>query len=521
MSSDNSAATAAVTLDGGDQQEIDASFTADETVNANVSRSDVIEACRTQLDFLAALILVDVFKYGYPPLFQAIWQMICNASQATLGKPKYALGIPRGFSKTIILKLYVVWLVLFSDRRFILVVCNTETHAINFLSDVWSMLDNMNIRAIFGNWRAGMGDADTKQVKKFSFRGRDIVIAGLGSGGSPRGLNINFVRPDVVIMDDMQNRDEAKNLEIAKESMEWMLGTLMKACHPQRCVFIFVGNMYPFEGSILRKLKHSKSWISLITGAILADGNSIWPQHRSVEDLLEELAVDEEQGHPEIFHAEVMNDEEGGTVSGIDVSKIPLISEQLTPEYAQGGYIIIDPSLKKKKSDATAIGACLVFDGVPVLWEVVAKKLDPGETIQQALFLCMKYGMQLVAVESVAYQSSLIYWFNKVLVELNIDGIHVDEIFTGGMAKNARIAAWLKKLLAGKNMLSKSCRSQVIYQITQWNPLMSNNVDDMLDVGAYMDDVLHMYPEHVPLLIQASAEEIATASHTDSLQLAF
>lgn len=500
----------------------DENVAVDETVAASAPRNQVIDACRTSLDFLAALILVDVYKYGYPDLFQAIWQMICSASLQAAGKPKYALGIPRGFSKTIMLKLYVIWLVLFSDRKFILIVCNTELHAFNFLADVSSMLDARNIVSIFGNWRAGMGDTDTKQMKKFSFRGRDIILAAIGSGSSPRGLNVNFVRPDIVIMDDMQNRDEAANPQVAKELMEWMLGTLMKACHPQRCVFIFVGNMYPFEGSILRKLKHSKSWISLITGAILADGNSIWPEHRSIEDLLEELATDEEQGHPEIFHAEVMNDEEGGTVSGIDVSKIPICPENITPEYAQGGYIIIDPSLKKKTSDATGIGAILVFDGIPVLWETVTKRLDPGETIQQATFMCIKYNMQLICVEGVAYQASLIYWFNKIFVDLGIEGIHVGEINTGGLQKNARIKEWLKKLLTGKNLLGKECRAAVIYQIVQWNPLKRDNVDELLDIGAYMDDVMNLYPEWVPLLVlDAATSTTAAASHTFDLGLAF
>jgi hypothetical protein len=507
---------------GGDAEELEASFASDPTVNASVNRTEAIDACKTNLDFLAAIILVDIFKYCYPPLFKAIWQMICQASTATLGKPKYALGIPRGFAKTILLKLYVVWLVLFSDRQFILIVCNTEMHAFNFLSDVAEMLSGRNIVNLFGDWRANMGDTDTKQIKKFSFRGRNIIIAAIGAGSSPRGLNINFVRPDIVIMDDMQNRDEAKNEDIAKEQMQWMLGTLMKACHPQRCVFMFVGNMYPFEGSILRKLKHSKSWISLITGAILADGDSIWPEHRTLNDLLEELATDEEQGHPEIFYAEVMNDEEAGTVSGIDVSRIATVPELLTPDFAQGGFIIIDPSLKKKKSDDTAIGAVLVFDGIPILWEVVSERLDPGQTIQQAMFLCMKYGMQLVTVESVAYQSSLIFWFDKTLRDLGIEGITVGEITTGGLQKNARIRDWLKKLLTGKNMIGNLCRSNVVYQITQWNPLSQTNKDDMLDIGAYMDEVMHIHAAHVPLMIQqVTTFEHAEAAHTADLNLAF
>jgi hypothetical protein len=484
-------------------------------------REGLTNAARQNLDFLAALILTDIYEYGYPPLFHAIWQLITTEALQPKGKPKYALGIPRGFSKTVVLKLYVTWLILFSDRRFILVVCNTAKLAENFLSDVTDMLNNVNIRNIFGAWNANC-EQDTLAFKKFSFRNRNIVLAALGAGSSLRGLNLKFVRPDCVIMDDMQNRDEASNPEVAKQLLIWMLGTLMKACHPHRCIFIFVGNMYPFEGSILRKLKHSAEWLSFITGAILADGNSLWPEHRSLEDLLAELQSDTDMGHPEIFFSEVMNDEDSGTVSGIDVSKIPECPAHLDAVTAQGGCIIIDPSLGKKKGDDLGIGAFLIYDGKPVMREVISKKLDPGQTIQQATFMAVKYSMQLIICEGGAYQATLIFWFNQVYAQLGVTGIHVGEITTGGMQKNARIQAGLKQVLSGEILLHQSVRSAVIYQISQWNPLKANNKDEILDLIAYIYKAIELFPDWMPLLISDGFEDnMPEASHTDSLALPF
>lgn len=490
-------------------------------------RASLSASAQESLDFLAQLILTDLYAYGYPPLFHAMWDLITSAASSSTGKPKYALGIPRGFSKTIVLKLYVVWCILFSNRRFILVVCNTATLAENFLSDVTDMLNHPNIIGIFGHWYAA-GEQDTKAFKKFSFRGRDIVLAALGAGSSLRGLNLKFRRPDIVIMDDMQNRDEAANAEVAKELLIWMLGTLMKACDPHRCVFIFVGNMYPFEGSILRKLKHSAEWLSFITGGILADGNSLWPEHRSLEDLLTELRSDTEMGHPEIFFSEVMNDEDSGTVSGIDVSKIPTCPEYLDAVEAQGGFIIIDPSLGRKRGDDLGIGAVLVYDGVPVLREVISEKMDPGATIQRATILAVKYNMQLIVVEGGAYQASLIYWFDQVYKQMGITGINVGEINTGGMQKNARIRDGLKMLLPQglekkpKTLLHKEARSAVVYQITQWNPLKTNNKDELLDILAYIHKVIEIHEQWVPLLIsQENYDTMATGSHTADLALPF
>jgi len=495
--------------------------TEEAVLDVQASRGDLIDGCRTSLDFLASLILTEIYAYGYPGALKAMWQMICSAASNIRAKDKFALGIPRGFSKTIILKLYVVWLVLFSDRKFILVVCNTATHAENFISDVADMLSSPNIISIFGDWRAGM-EKDTQPLKKFAFRGKTTILAGLGVEGSVRGLNIKYVRPDIVIMDDMQNREQAQNDEVANGIYDWMIGTLMKACHPQRCVFVFVGNMYPFDGSILKKLKHSKEWTSFITGAILADGESLWPEHRSIEDLMSELAFDTEQGRPHIFFSEVMNDENSGTVSGIDVSKIPLMPEHLDKSQAQGGCVIIDPSLGKKKSDDIAITAFLIFDGTPIAWEAAVGKFSPLETIKQATFLAAKYNIQLIVAESVAYQATLVFWFNFLYQQIGLEGITVGEISPGGMQKNARIRDMFKLLLTGKLLLNPQVRADVIYQASQFNPLITKNKDDLLDTLAYIYMVMQKFPELLALhLIEPSGPELPDASFADHLQLAF
>lgn len=494
----------------------------DATLDVAAGRQETMDACRGSLDFLAAFILTELYEYGYPPILKAMWDLICGSALKAKGKFRFALGIPRGFSKTIMLKLYVVWSVLFTDKQFILIVCATEPHVINFISDVCDMLDHPNIKKLFGDWRA-VKTKDTGTLKVFSFRGRNIIIGGIGQGGSPRGFNIKYVRPDLIIMDDIQKREDAPNNEMAQELMVWMLGTLMKACHPRNCTFIFVGNMYPYEGCVLRKLKHSKEWLSLITGAITADGNSIWPEHRDIDDLLTELAVDTEQGHPEVFFSEVMNDEEAGTVSGIDVSKIPDCPSHLDVGSAQGGCVIIDPSLGKKKSDDVAIGAVLYFDGLPVLRELAVGKFDPGKTIQTATFLAIKYGMRLIVCEAVGYQETLVYWFGVIFAQIQVKGIEVRTVSPEGMMKNARIRDALKLLLAGKLLLHRDVRSAAIYQITQWNPLKTNNKDDILDVLAYAPKVLNLYPAELLLdvLDEALDENWPEASFSDDLQLDF
>lgn len=456
-------------------------------------RDETITLAKGDLNFLAGICIPDVFKYLFPAFYLTIWSLLVDAISRERGLLQLAFGIPRGFAKTVFLKVFVVYTILFTKRQFILIVCNTEALALNFIADVADILDSQNIKMLFGDWRLGM-EKDTQAQKKFGFRGRDIIIAGIGVGTSMRGLNLKMRRPDVFIMDDMQSREDAEQKLIAEKQLTWMMGTLMKARSYECCLFIYVGNMYPFEGSILRKLKYNPKWISFISGALLSDGESIWPELRPTMEILEELENDIAMGHPEIFYSEVLNDEEAGTASGIDISKIPPYPPNLDSTEPQGGFIIIDPASGKEQGNDVSIGAFYIYDGVPVLHKLEVGKFSPGDTIRKALELALSLRIMVICVESNAYQFTLIYWFNQIMQQLEIAGIHLGELNASGhLSKNAKIKDALQQLLKGEILLHPTTRSQVVYQITHWNPIRKNNTDDILDLLTWAYKAIELF----------------------------
>jgi hypothetical protein len=496
-------------------------MSSDQLFEGTVDRGEAVSAARDNLNFFAALALENIFKYAYPPIFLAIWQILITACKTVRGKTHLAIGIPRGFGKTIILKLYVVYLVLFSDRKFILIVCNTQELAENFLADVVSMLSNGNIISIFGSWQLAV-EKDTLKLKKFSFRGRQITLAAAGAGTSLRGLNIRFVRPDIIIMDDMQSREQAESQVESVKVLTWMLGTLLKAAAPDRCLYIFVGNMYPFEGSILKKLKYNPAWISFICGAILEDGQSIWPELKPVEELITELENDTSMGHPEIFFSEVMNDEEAGTRSGVDISLIGSVNDRDLPPLSEAGCIIVDPSVGTKKSDDIVIGAVQFYGGIPVLTEVDMGKFSPKELIRRAIAMALRLQLPAIVIEGTSYQATLQFWFNDYIEQLQIGGLTPLLIYSGRAAKNSRIVTMFKLLVSKQILLHESIRSLVTYQITHFNPLKTNNKDDLLDVLAYIEPVKlnHMAQLAKPLLQDLYSRDVGSST-SETLELAF
>lgn len=500
----------------GDVREVDSLSSPD----VGVLRDDAVKGCKENLNFFAAVALPEVYQFPFPPILIAVWQLLCRLASKEVGQDRLALGLPRGFAKTLLLKLFVIWIVMFTDRKFILVVCNTATLAENFIADVVDTLSSSNILRIFGDWRLGM-EKDTQELKKFTFRGRNIILAGLGSESSLRGLNLKFVRPDVILMDDMQSKEQSESPVESNKQLLWMLGTLMKANNKIRCMYVYLGNMYPSEGCILKKLKTNPGWTSFITGAILEDGESLWPELRSIESLLEELENDESMGHPEIFHSEVMNDDEAGSRSTVDFTKINIWRADLDL-YPEGGWVIIDPSLAKTASDDCAIGVFLLFDGEPVLWDLEVGKFNEQQKVDKCITFCMRYGLGNIVVEAVAYQESLCFWMEQRKQQLGLTTMNIFTISPGSTKKNSRIIAAAKQLTAEKERiwLHPRVRSQVVHQFVYWNPLKTNNKDDILDLLAYAYKVILEYGAALLNPLEM-LESTASSSFGNTLNLAF
>lgn len=459
------------------------------TTEATADAQQAAALARTDLNFLGMLSAPDEFVFGFPHFYITLFHLLTSFKSKL---ERYAIGIPRGFAKTTFIKLLCLWYILFSQKRFILIVGASEDLAVNTLSDICDFLGSPNIKKLFGNWQSDI-EVDTQRLKVFNFRGRSVILRAIGAGTAVRGINRKSSRPDVIIMDDVQKREDAENPELADQLLKWILGTLMKARSNEGCTYIYVGNMYP-KNCILERLRNNSQWTSFIVGGILADGSSLWEELRPIEDLLSEYQSDTELGHPEIFISEVLNSTEGSAASGIDVGKIPVIPSYFVDTDPEGSFIIIDPSSGKKKGDDCTISHYSVTDGIPVLDKIIAGTFSPLETIEHALTLGFENNTRLIAVEGVAYQSTLLFWFEHLCNERGISGFEFVELSPKGQAKNNRIKRGLLKLLAGEIYLGPETRSLVLSQIMEWNPLKIDNTDDIIDPIGYVDELLQKYP---------------------------
>lgn len=490
-----------------------------ETQDASFETSQVEQLAREQLDFLAALAMPLVFKYCFPAVFKSIWTWLLSFIHKSRDFSQLAIGLPRGFAKTTFTKIFLLYVILFSKRQFILVCAANVKKAVAIISDVCDFLDEPNIKKVFGDWRLGL-ETDQQELKKFSFRGRTIILAA-GTVSTVRGLNVKHQRPDVMLFDDIQTRDDADSEVVSKQIETDLYGTAMKAKSPHGCLFIFIGNMYPTKWSLLRRIKTNPNWMKFIAGGILADGTSLWEELQPIQQLLQEYQNDLSAGRPEVFFAEVLNDENASVNNFIDTAKIPPNPFQRETLH-NGNYIIIDPATDKTNADAVSIGYFEVYDEKDVCTELLEDRLSPGAICEEAIKMALRHNCRLIVVESNAFQYVLGWLIQQALTRYGIVGIEVVPIYSGHASKNSRILTMFKQLLAGEILLADQTRAQVISQIIPFNPLKTTNTDGILDLLCYAPRVRQEFGEFLLTGLTLEMQELSSMEvHSEAVTSPF
>lgn len=453
----------------------------------NVSKEDVYARGRTDFNFFARLAVPEVMESDFPDFYVATFHMLVERHPQDIGKiMRFALGLPRGHAKTTFIKIVIAWMIVYDLISFAVVVCANEDLAENLLSDVSDILSSDNMLQIYGDWERGL-TVDTKGLKKCVYHNRNIILAAKGAGSSLRGLNLKHKRPDLIFCDDVQTKEndesEAERLKLRR----WLVGTLFKIIAPRGNRYIFyVGNMYS-DHCILYQFQQSPSWISLITGAILADGTPLWPELHSLDELMESFFHDEELGEADQWFAEVMNDPISAALSLLtgEIPK-PDFSEEMEGD---GFFITVDPAGFRETSDDNVIAVHGIYDGKGAVIELDAGIKDPEQLIIRTLQLCLSHGASVIGIETVAYQQTLKFWMEKYIRDWELHGIEVVELSPKARTKESRIRAFVLELYARNYYLFSTVRAAFVWQAMKYKLGLKKNKDDILDCCAYALDM--------------------------------
>lgn len=480
---------------------------ATELISAAVNPQEAYDRGKTDINFFASLALPLVHETDYPDLYITVWQILVNRKDADIGKIiRFALGLPRGHAKTTFIKTLICWLIVYDFAHFILIVCANDDLAEQSLADIDEILGSENMEAIYGPWTMNKS-TDSMSLKKAIYHKRPLVLAAKGAGSALRGIVIKNQRPDIIFCDDVQTRENDESPAESARLLRWLTATLFKVLAPKgNRWIIYIGNMYS-EDCILAQLQKNTKWLSLITGAILENGQPLWPELHSLESLMDGFYHDEELGVADLWFAEIMNDPKSSAKSLL-LSPLPVCPYEpdITPD---GVFLTIDPAGFRDISDDNVITVHYVFDGKGLIAERKVGIVNPEQLIKDALTLALYHGASLIGVESVAYQQTLQFWLQHFMKEFDIAGIHVVPLHPHGRSKESRIRLFIQELYAGNyHFLTPEVRASFVWQANKYKMGKKKNKDDILDCDAYGLDVRNEYWDLVTNLKTSNMKQI-------------
>lgn len=441
--------------------------------------------CFEDINFFSDLALPDVMVEPFPLYYVALWLNLKKAieenNQYAIKKIlRYVIGLPRGFCKTTFLKILIAWLVCHRYVHFVLVICATDPLAEAFLNDLDNILKSQNIERLYGKWDPVRDAADTKRG---AHSGRMLIIKARGAGTAVRGINEDNKRPDFILCDDMQTKENDESETDRIRLFNWFVGTLLKTVTQKKAIVVYVGNMYS-DHCILYLLKNNPHWISLITGCILESGESLWPALYDIEDLYESFIHDESLGKADIWFAEMMNDPVESSNSLLK-GPFPLYNREVIP-FPDASWITVDPAGYRKASDDNVIAAHYMIDAKNFIAEMDGGIWNPEQTVKNGLAMALRHEAGLIAVEAVAYQQTLVYWFKHFMTKLQIAGIEVVELKRpNNITKERFIRNFIAEIYAGNYYFLRDVdRVKFVWQATAFRIGKKDNKDDWLDCPA-------------------------------------
>ena len=158
-----------------------------------------------------------------PDFHKEIWDFVTSSSK------QVAIAAPRYHAKsTAVTHAYTLASVLFRESRYVLIVSDTVTQAVQFLGDIKKeMLDNEDLRSLF-SIKDGPFPKDTEDDLIVELEdGHTFRIQAKGSEQKLRGLKWANLRPDLIIGDDMENDEIVMNKDRRTKFKRWFYGALI------------------------------------------------------------------------------------------------------------------------------------------------------------------------------------------------------------------------------------------------------------------------------------------------------
>ncbi len=360
-----------------------------------------------------------------------------------------AIAAPRGEAKsTLVTQLFTLWCLVTARKRYPVIVMDS-------IDQAYPMLEAIKAELAF-NPRLAMdfpeatGQGRVWQAGTIVTRG-DAKVQVAGSGKKLRGLRHGPYRPDLAILDDIENDEQVRNPEQRDKLLSWVTKTVLPLGGAgAKFDVVYIGTILHHD-SVLSRVLANVMWTTARFRALLK-----WPDRMDLWERWEEILRNEGVPNADLFYAANQATMDGGSVcswaarpllalmkirarDGHDTFDSEYQNDPVAGDNAPFANVIqfwvnrldewiffgaIDPSLGKagasRDPSALLVGGLNRRTRVLDVVEAGIKKRLPDRIIEDAITLQKQYRCLLWVVETVQFQAFL---YSELLKRAALAGI--------------------------------------------------------------------------------------------------
>ena len=305
-----------------------------------------------------------------------------------------------------------------AKRSYLVIICATQTRAGQMLHGVTrEYLNSKDMNGLLSK----VHDNSERAFEAEYLNGQRVRIEAYGKGAALRGIIWGSRRPDLIIIDDPQDSEDARSETVTDNDWDWFLSDVYFLGKQSR-IFLIGNNLG--ERCIIERVMRGDAQLNFVTRRIPIlgeDGKSTWPSKwptREIEDEREKWAL---LGKTDIWYRERMCQSISPDSQKFKreyfryYEKAPALSELNV-------YTTVDLAVSQKvNADYSAIVTVGVNSGGHwFLLDVEYGRYDPSTTMD-AIFSAVRTWRPLsVGIESVAYQSALLHFLEREMPKRGI-----------------------------------------------------------------------------------------------------
>ena len=384
--------------------------------------------------------------YVRSPHKSQLHEYLFKTLPALLRNPNNALeadAAPRGEAKsTMVTQLFSLWCIVTGQKHYIVIVMDSIDQAYPMLEAIKAELEfNPRLKTDFPEacgqgrvWQSGT-----------AVTANDVKIQVAGSGKKLRGLRHGPYRPDLVVLDDIENDEAVRNPDMRDKLEGWLKKTVLHLGGVgQKFDVVYIGTILHYD-SVLNRTLNNPMWHSARFKAMLKwpDNMALWDEWETIlrnngkageamaqafyeaneaemtagaqtswaaRGVLDLMKIRARDGHA-AFDSELQND----PVSGEDAVFAHILDKcfykpsEIPPDAVRFGAL--DPSLGKagasRDPSAILVGAFDRKTGILYVEVAQIKKRLPDLIIEDVIALQAKHKCKVWAVETVQFQEFL------------------------------------------------------------------------------------------------------------------